>query len=213
MPLMRGTPLMGIGAGPMRGMGRYGANDRTRVRSRCRRRGLVTGLLLAPLASAGAAAQDTEWNRYTLEGLAGVYVRAETNQACEGAGVSAESIRAAAEAALTETEVPLLSEREMLGSPGLPELRVAYECGGGVAGVVGYSVSVRLMQAAQMIRDTQITLSEAVTWYATTVGVAEAGATAEALDGALRANLAEFAEAFQAANGDEGGGQGSGPVE
>ncbi len=161
--------------------------------------------VLAPLTSAGLTAQDTVWNRYTLEGLNGVYIRAETNQGCEGAGVSAESIRADAEAALTEAEVPLLTEREMLEAPGLPELRVTFECGGGVAGVVGYSVSVRVQQATQMIRDTQITLPEAVTWYATTVGVAEAGTTVSALGEALQAKLAEFAEAFREANADDEG--------
>ena len=173
-------------------------------------RGLLAALLLAPLTSPGAAAQDTVWNRYTLEGLNGLYIRAETNQGCEGAGVSAESIRADAETVLTEAEVPLLTEREMLESPGLPELRVTFECGGGVAGVVGYSVSVRVQQATQMIRDTQITLPEAVTWYATTVGVAEAGTTADVLGEALRAKLAEFAEAFKAANADVEGSGGEG---
>ena len=103
--------------------------------------GLLAAVLLAPLTSAGAAAQDTVWNRYTLEGLDGVYIRAETNQGCEGAGVSAESIRADAEAALTEAEVPLLTEREMLDSPGLPgaarDLRVRRRGGwrGGLLGV------------------------------------------------------------------------------
>lgn len=176
----------------------------------CKLRGLLAALLLAPLASPGAAAQDTVWNRYTLEGLNGLYIRAETNQGCEGAGVSAESIRADAETALTGAEVPLLTEREMLESPGLPELRVTFECGGGVAGVVGYSVSVRVQQATQMIRDTQITLPEAVTWYTTTVGVADAGTTADALGEALRAKLAEFAEAFKAANADDEGSGGEG---
>ena len=169
-------------------------------------RGLLAALFLALLTSAGAAAQDTVWNRYTLEGLNGLYIRAETNQGCEGAGVSAESIRADAEAALTEAEVPLLTEREMLESPGLPELRVTFECGGGVAGVVAYSVSVRVQQATQMIRDTQITLPEAITWYATTVGVADAGSTADALGEALQEKLAAFAEAFMAANADDEGG-------
>ena len=174
-----------------------------------RARGLLAALLLAPLTSTGASAQDTVWNRYTLEGLDGVYIRAETNQGCEGAGVTAESIRTDAEAALTEAEVPLLTEREMLESPGLPELRVTFECGGGVAGVVGYSVSIRVQQATQMIRDTQITLSEAITWYATTVGVAEAGTTSGTLGEALQAKLTEFAEAFKAANADDEGGSGA----
>ena len=157
--------------------------------------------VLLPMA---AAAQDTTWNRYTLEGLAGVHVRAETNLGCEGAGVSAESMRTDAVAALEAAEVPLLTEQEMLASPGIPELRVTFECGGGVAGVVGYSVSVRVQQATQMIRDTQITLSEAVTWWASEVGVAEAGSVAPALKALMERKLGEFAEAFHEANAEEG---------
>ncbi len=196
-----------MGNGPVRRRGRAVPVAGARLR-----RGLgclVAGALLAPLAVTGAAAQDTVWNRYTLEGLDGVYIRAETNQGCEGAGVTAESIRTDAEAVLTEAEVPLLTEREMLESSGLPELRVTFECGGGVAGVVGYSVSVRVQQATQMIRDTQITLAEAVTWYATTVGVAEAGTAAAVLGDALQTKLAEFAEAFKAANAEDGGSGGA----
>lgn len=158
---------------------------------------LALAVLVFPALS---AAQDTEWNRYTLDGLDGVHVRAETNEACEGAGVSAESIRAEAEAALGDADVPLLTREEMLASPGLPELRVTFECGGGVAGMVGYSVSIRVQQAVQMIRDTQITHSEAVTWFGTAVGVSEAGGTAEAMGTTLVAKLAEFSEAFAAAN-------------
>ncbi len=157
------------------------------------------------LSVAPASAQDTEWNRYTLEGLVGVYVRAEANQGCEGAGLTGESIRSDAVATLEAAEVPLLAEREMLESPGLPELRVTIECGGGVAGAVGYSVSVRVQQATQMIRDTQITLSEAVTWWTSGVGVAEAGATADALAAELRVKLGEFVEAYAAANADDEG--------
>lgn len=165
---------------------------------------VAAAALVIPTA---ASSQDTEWNRYTLEGLEGVYVRAEANLGCEGAGVSADAVRTEAEAALEVAEVPLLSEREMLASPGLPELRITLECGGGVAGVVAYAVSVRVQQATQMIRDTQITLSEAVTWWSSGVGVSEAGSTAEALSAALNERLAEFAEAFAAINAeDEGSG-------
>ena len=162
---------------------------------------VAVAALLVPVA---ATAQDTTWNRYTLDGLPGVHVRAETNLGCEGAGVSAESILADAVAVLEGAEVPLLTREEMLANPGLPELRVTFECGGGVAGVVGYSVSVRVQQATQMIRDTQITLSEAVTWWASEVGVAEAGSVAEALKAVMEGKLEEFAEAFNEANAEEG---------
>lgn len=182
------------------------SDGQLRGRPRAARAAALLAIAAAvPSLATGAAAQDTEWNRYTLEDLTGVYVRAETNQGCEGAGLSAESVRTDAVAALEAAEVPLLTEREMLESPGLPELRVTLECGGGVAGVVGYSVSVRVQQATQMIRDTQITLSEAVTWWTTGVGVAEAGTTAQALGAELRARLTVFAEAFAAANAEEEG--------
>ncbi len=164
----------------------------------------LAATLVAAAASSPAAAQDTIWNRYTLEGLAGVHVRAEVNQGCEGAGVSAESMRTAAVAALEEAAVPLLSEDEMLASPGLSELRVTLECAGGVAGVVGHSVSVRVQQAVQMIRDTQITLSESVTWWTSHVGVSEAAATSDALAAAMETGLDEFVQAFREANAEEG---------
>ena len=166
---------------------------------------LGTAVLVLSAFPAPSAAQDTEWNRYTLEGLDGVYVRAETNDACQGAGVSADAVRADSEAALGDAGVPLLTREEMLAAPGLPELRVTFECGGGVVGVVGYSVSVRVQQATQMIRDTQITHSEAVTWYATDVGVSEAANTATAMSAALAAKLVEFADAFKAANAEDEG--------
>lgn len=167
--------------------------------------GLGAALLLAASLPRLAAAQDTEWNRYTLEGLPGVRVVAETNEGCQGAGLVAEAVREEAEAMLGESGVRLLGREEMLEAPGLPELRVSLECGGGVSGMVGYAVSVRVQQAVQMIRDAQITLAEAVTWFATAVGVAEAGATAAATSGALRQKLTDFVEAFKAANAEDEG--------
>lgn len=172
--------------------------------------GVLAAATAVSLAAAGGLpvagfAQDTEWNRYTLDGLDGVFVRAETNEGCQGAGVSADAIRESSEAELQEAGVPLLTREEMLASPGLPELRITLECGGGVDGVVGYAVSVRVQQATQMIRDTQITLSEAVTWYTSAVGAAQAPTTAEAMRAALAVKLAEFAEAFSEANAEDEG--------
>ena len=183
---------------PVAGTGRPGHGGRTGA--------LAAALAAALLVPLPGSAQDTEWNRYTLEGLEGVFVRAETNEGCEGAGVTAESIAANASGTLESAEVPLLTHREMLESPGLPELRITLQCGGGVAGAVGYSVSLRVQQATQMIRDTQITLSEAVTWWTTGVGVAAAGTAADALAAELEARLADFAGAYAAANADDGSG-------
>lgn len=194
--------MMGWRGGWVAGRARragWGRRDRVAAAARC-----VAACAVAMSLPVAAAAQDTTWNRYTLEGLGGVFVRADTNLGCEGAGVSAESMRADAVAVLEAAEVPLLGRDEMLADPGLPELRVTFECGGGVAGMVGYSVSVRVQQATQMIRDTQITLSEAVTWWASGVGVAEAGGVVQALKGVMEGKLGEFVEAFGEANGEGG---------
>jgi hypothetical protein len=54
-----------------------------------------------------------------------------------------------------------------------------------------------------MTRDSQISLPEAVTWWATTVGVAESGSVEAALKEDLRLTLEEFATAYIEANTEE----------
>ncbi len=155
-------------------------------------------------------AQDTEWNRYSLENLGGVFVRAEASPACESAGVTVAALRADAESTLLEAEVEILTEQEMLRNTALPELRVTLECAMGEG--FAYAVSVRVQQAAQMIRDPQIQLSEAVTWYATAVGVGASGsAVQEALQSATRSKIEEFAAAYVAANTEAADSTGGSP--
>ena len=153
---------------------------------------------------ADLVAQDTVWNRYTLEELGGVFVRAETDAACESVGVTRQAVQAAAEAILVESQVDLLTEGEMLRNPGLPELRITLECvmgeGEGVSGAVAYSVSLRVQQSAQMTRDSQISLPEAVTWWSTTVGVEGSAGVQTALQEALKGKVEEFATAYIEAN-------------
>ena len=165
------------------------------------------GLLCLPL---GLSAQDTVWNRYTLEDLGGVFVSAETGAACAGAGVTDQSVRVQAEATLAMADVELLTQGEMLRHPGLPELRILLECTPGdgvvVSGALAYSVSVRVHQSTQMTRDNQITLAEAVTWFATDLGVAAIVDAKAVLEAAVDAKVQEFATAYTEANG--GGSQG-----
>ena len=157
----------------------------------------------------GVEAQDTQWNRYTLEKLGGVYVSAETSAQCESVGVVASQVRTDAAIKLLESEVDVLTEEEMLANPGLPELVITLECvageRGSVRGAIAFSVSVRVNQATKMIRDEQVTLAEAVTWYATAVGVAEPDDAREALEEAVEMKLEEFATAYVEANPAEGG--------
>ena len=167
---------------------------------------MTLGLIGLP---AGGAAQDTVWNRYTLEDLGGVFVSAHTGAACAGAGVTDESVRVRAEETLAAAEVELLTQGEMLRNPALPELRITLECepGDGVAvtGALAWSVAVRVHQSTQMTRDNQITLSEAVTWFATGLGVAAITDATAALEAAVTASVEEFASAYTEANGGGGG--------
>ncbi len=145
-------------------------------------------------------AQDTVWNRYTLEDLGGVFVRTEA-ATCQSVGMTRQVVQADAESILVESEVDLLTEGEMLRNPALPELRITLECAAGEgSGAVAYSVAVRVQQSAQMTRDSQISLPEAVTWWSTEVGVGDATTAQAALQEALEGKVEEFATAYVAAN-------------
>ena len=165
---------------------------------------------LAVLASltipTGVAAQDRVWNRYTLEDLGGVFVQTEADEPCESVGVTRRDVQIDAEDMLAESEVELLTEGEMLRNPALPELRITLQCvvgeSDGALGAVAYSVSLRVQQAAQMTRDSQISLPEAVTWWSTAVGVAGSGDVKSALDEDLRVKIEEFATAYLEANAE-----------
>ena len=161
---------------------------------------LATGAAVLVAIPASVEAQDTEWNRYTLEEIGGVYVSTEATAACEAAGVTASSVEADAALKLLDGEVDLLTQEEMLANPGLPELRISLSCVAGNGGAVAYSVALRVQQAAQMVRDNQVTLAEAVTWYTTDVGVASGDGAGSAIKSALDAKLMQFAAAYASAN-------------
>lgn len=167
--------------------------------------------LLALIVSLPSAvrAQDTQMNRYTLEDLGGVFPRLEASEACEAAGISASDFEADVSMSLIEAEVGVLTREEMLQRPAMPELRVTIDCApgsDGADGAMAYSVSLRVQQAAQMLRDTQITLPEAVTWYSSGIGVASSDAAAGAVGSALAEQVAAFATAWTEINSAEGEG-------
>lgn len=168
---------------------------------------LCAGILAAATAAPSEApAQDTEWNRYTLEDLGGVFIRLEADEACEAAGVTASSYEADVSLRLIEHEVGVLTLEEMLEHPALPELRISLACASsdnGSGGIIAYSVGLRVQQAAQMLRDTQITLPEAVTWYSTEVGVSSTGSVVDDIGATLMTRIDAFAAAWSAIH--EGG--------
>ena len=163
--------------------------------------------VLALGAPAGVAGQDTEWNRYTLEDLGGVFVRMEVAEACQGAGVAAADFEAAVSLKLIEAEVGVLTREEMLRNPALPELRVSVECASGGGGATAWVVGLRVQQAAQMLRNTQVTLPEAVTWYATQLGVSADASVKADVEAAVNGGLERLVEAWTDANEDEGDGR------
>ena len=168
----------------------------------------IVGLMLISVPGI-LDAQDTEWNRYTLEEIGGVHVSVVGNPTCESVGVLSSEVQANAAIKLLESEVDLLTEDEMLENPGLPELRITLQCVEGdqsdVDGAIAYSIEVRVNQAAKMVRDEQVTLAEAVTWYTMAVGVANSGDTQQALREAIDVKLEEFAKAYVEANAEDVG--------
>ena len=71
----------------------------------------VLCFLAIPLA---VEAQDTEWNRYTLEDLGGVFIRLESDNACDLAGANPAAYEDDVSLKLTESEVGVLTQEEML---------------------------------------------------------------------------------------------------
>lgn len=156
------------------------------------------------IAPTSTVAQDKDWNRYTLENLGGVYIQIEADAVCEGAGVIATAFEASTSLRLIEGEVGVLTRDEMLENPAHPELHISLECAGGSGGSMAFSVGLRVQQAAQMLRDTQVTLPEAVTWYSVKIGVTDAAHVADVVGSALTEALGEFVVAWAAVNVDEG---------
>jgi len=172
-----------------------------------KRRIAVAALLAAICLPAAGSAQDTEWNRYTLEDLGGVFIRIEANEVCEGIGVTSGAFEADVSLRLIEAEVGVLTRDEMLTHQAMPELRITLDCvtgANGATGAMAYSVGLRVQQAAQMLRDTQITLPEAVTWYASRIGVSSEAGVQEAVRTTLMTTVDEFAKAWAAAHAEEG---------
>jgi hypothetical protein len=168
----------------------------------------LTALALAPLS---VQAQDTDWNRYTLEDLGGVFVRFDVGEACETAGITSAMYEADVSLKLMDSDVGVLTMEEMLAHPAMPELRVTLDCASGANGASGtmaWSVAVRVQQSAQMLRDTQITLPEAVTWYASEIGASSEGGAADAVGNALMRQVDAFAEAWAAVHAETEGGTG-----
>jgi hypothetical protein len=164
---------------------------------------VLCALVVCPPASAHG--QDTEWNRYTLENLEGVHIRIDVDDTCQAAGVAPADFEASTSLQLIEAEVGVLTQEEMLEHLALPELRVTLDCADGSGGPLAYSVGLRVQQAAQMLRNNQITLPEAVTWYSTEVGVTTAANASSEIGDTLTAQLAAFAEAWKTANADDEG--------
>lgn len=148
-----------------------------------------------------ATAQNTEWNRYTLEELTGVYVRFEIQPRCAEYEVEEARLRTEAESVLEDQAVPMLTEAEMLAAPGLPDLRVTVECAEN-DDRVAYSIWLRMQQAARMVRNEQLQLSEAVTWYTTALGVTDDDDVADDVRDALKEQMEIFATAFNQANAE-----------
>jgi hypothetical protein len=167
----------------------------------------VATVAVALFSPAVGSAQDTSWNRYTLDDLGGVFIRIEAGEVCQELGVTSAAFEADVSLRLIDAEVGVLTREEMLTHQAMPELRVTLDCASGMdgaAGAVAYSVALRVQQAAQMLRNTQITLPEAVTWYTTRIGVSTAAGVVEAVRATLQASIGEFAVAWTEAHAEAG---------
>jgi hypothetical protein len=111
---------------------------------------------------------------------------------------------------LMDTEVAVLTMEEILAHPAMPEIRGTLDCvvvSNGASGNTAWSVALRVQQSAQMLRDTQITLPEAVTWFSSEIGAASGDGAADAVGNALMRQIGAFAESWAAVHATEEGGE------
>ena len=147
----------------------------------------IVGLLLS---SGRAGAQDIEYSRATLRGLAGVRVLVENiDQDAQADGLTQQQLQTAVELQLRKEGIPVLSMTQMPGTPYLYVTVTAHK--DQRRSFYHYCFRVELHQEVLLARAPDIR-AFATTWSLGGI----AGIGSEALSGAVRANILNYVEQF-----------------
>jgi hypothetical protein len=162
------------------------------------------GIVACLVAAAPAPALDTPNERITLVGLTGVHVVvADVDGQGEGVGLGSRNLQVELEQQLRKAGLRALGASEALKSASRPTLELRLQLGRAREDppLYLYSVELSLRQQIQLARNRTIE-SFAVTWSdPPAVGLVD-GARLSLVRDAIRAKVAQFVAAWQAANPD-----------
>lgn len=161
----------------------------------------MIGLLLwAPFFSK-ALALDSEANRATLKGLAGVRVLVEDIASeVEKSGLSKSRLQSIIELKLKKAGIKVLTQEEVLKTPGEPYLYLNINAAPGKPqpNLYMYSIDLALIQNIVLERDRKAS-TYGITWSTGGVGLIE-GEALKQLSESILGMLDLFIEAYQSAN-------------
>ncbi len=133
-------------------------------------------LLILPLLHANPSLADDEFERQTLIGLGGVYVLIEDlHEDVRRIGITESRLRTDIELKLRMAGIKVLTNGELLRTPGQPSLYLALTLihRSNRTGHP-YSLALDLQQGIKLDRDPSISVPGGVTWGTNAVGIGDA---------------------------------------
>lgn len=161
----------------------------------------MIGLLLWATLFSKAFALDSEANRATLKGLVGVKVLVEDiAPEVEKSGLSKTRLQSIIEAKLKKTGIKVLSQEEVLRTPGEPYLYLNINAATGKTQkhLYMYSIDLALIQNIVLERDPKAS-TYGITWSTGGVGLIEGDALKQ-LSESILGMVDLFIEAYHSAN-------------
>jgi hypothetical protein len=162
------------------------------------------GILICALFVSQSLALNSEANRSTLKGLVGVKVLVEdVSPDVEKSGLTKVKLQADVENQLGKVGIRVLTQEEVLKTPGEPYLYINVNAAPGKVqtSLYSYSIDIALIQNIFLERDPKAN-TYAVTWSTGGVGLTEKDSLAK-LDESLSSIVEFFIEAYQSVNKDK----------
>lgn len=165
---------------------------------------VVAAIVVALCVRTAGAQIDSQHSRPSLRGLKGVHVLVlvivgDENSDAEHAGLTRRQLQTQVELRLRKARIPVLSEEELLRSPGAPYLCVKVDARKVSEGLYAVFVRVTLTQQVLLLRDPKVRVP-ASTWGSTGVigGVGES--RLREIRDAVADEVDEFINAYLAVN-------------
>jgi len=156
-------------------------------------------LLSLALTTIALFASDTPAARQSLKGLTGFAVVVEDVGSKKTAGVDPAKIKANVEAKLKTAGIKTMSNDEALKAPGSPHLSVNLDSITAKDGTVSFELTLEVLQACTLARDSSMKVPACNTWSRGKVGRANSGIPAF-IDTQIASEVDAFLRAYAEVN-------------